>query len=621
MLLSFILSSKMETIYVLGISCFFHDSAATLIRDGEIVGAVQEERFTRIKNDSSFPLKSISYLLSEAKITLSEIKAIVYYEKPFITFERIIENHLNYAPLGFKLFARSIPVWVKEKLFLEKLIKKNLKIIEKTSSIPIKYSEHHLSHAASAFYPSPFKEAVIVCLDGVGEWATTSIWMGVGNEVRPHSEIHYPHSLGLLYSAITAYLGFKVNSGEYKVMGLAPYGKPIYADKMMGTLIELNDDGSYSLNMEYFAYGTSLKMFSKKLENFFGHNAREPERELTSFHMDVASSLQAVLEKTILHLLKSLKDKINCDNLCLAGGVALNCVANSKILNESHFKEVWIQPSAGDAGGSMGAALGYWHLGLKKPREVNPEDSLKGSYLGPYFSNEDIKSFLEKNEIPYLYVDKNARNEFVCELLETGKIVGWFQGRMEFGPRALGHRSILGDARVIDMQKRMNLKVKFRESFRPFAPVVLEEDAGAYFDFKEKCPYMLFVAPVKEAIRVKNKNADKVFGIDKLNQVRSDFPAITHVDYSARLQTISGKNSPELYSLLRKFKDRNAVSVLVNTSFNIRGEPIVCTPVDAYKCFIKTEIDALVLGDFIIQKLGTALPSLIGEEERVYELD
>lgn len=609
----------MENIYVLGISCFFHDSAATLIRNGEIVGAVQEERFSRIKNDSAFPINSISYLLKEAGINLSELQAVVYYEKPFLTFERIIENHLNYAPFGFKLFSRSIPIWVKEKLFLEKLIKKSLRSIDKKASISIKYSEHHLSHAASAFYPSPFEEAVIVCLDGVGEWATTSVWIGSGNEIKPHSEIHYPHSLGLLYSAITAYLGFKVNSGEYKVMGLAPYGKPTFADQMMGTLIELNEDGSYSLNMEYFSYGTDLKMFSRKLEKFFGQSARVQEGELNQFHMDVAASLQVVLERAILHLLKSLKGKINCESLCLAGGVALNCVANSKILKESHFKKIWIQPSAGDAGGSLGAALGYWHLGLCKPRTINIDDTLSGSYLGPSYSHEYIKSFLDNNKIPYLCLDQNLKNELVCVQLEAGKVIGWFQGRMEFGPRALGHRSILGDARVFDMQKRMNLKVKFRESFRPFAPIVLEEDTEAYFEFKQISPYMLFVAPIKEARRVSNNSDAAVFGIDKLNQIRSEFPAITHVDYSARLQTVSNKRSPSLYSLLKKFKERNSVSVLVNTSFNVRGEPIVCSPLDAYRCFVKTDIDVLVLEDFIIEKEGVELPALIGDQN--FELD
>lgn len=611
----------MKNIYILGISCFYHDSAATLISNGEIVGAAQEERFTRKKNDSSFPVNAINYLLREAGINLSEVESVVYYEKPFVTFERILENHLNYAPLGFKLFATSIPIWIKEKLFLENLIKKKFQEIDNAIPVKIKYSEHHLSHAASAFYPSPFSEAVVVCLDGVGEWATTSVWSAKDNEIKPKFEIHYPHSIGLLYSTITAYLGFKVNSGEYKVMGLAPYGKPLFVDTMMANLIALNDDGSYTLNMDYFCYGTQLKMFDKKLEKLLGNKARDPEGELTDFHMNIAASLQVVLERTIIHLLKSLKNKVSGENLCMAGGVALNCVANSKILQETHFKKIWIQPSAGDAGGSMGAALSYWFLGLNNKRTVNPEDSLNGSYLGPSYSSECIKSFLDTNKIPYSELDESSMNEAACEMLESGKILGWFQGRMEFGPRALGHRSILGDARIIDMQKRMNLKVKFRESFRPFAPIVLEEDAAKYFDFNDKSPYMLFVASINESIRNKIPDDDKRFGIERLNQVRSRFPAITHIDYSARLQTVSSTRSPQLYSLMKKFKERNEVLVLVNTSFNVRGEPIVCSPEDAYGCFIKTDIDALVLGSFLIKKDGTPLPNFANGRENDYELD
>lgn len=588
--------------YILGISCYYHDSAAALIQGGEILAAVQEERFTRKKHDPAFPVESIKYLLHEYQLELKDLEAVVYYEKPFITFERLIETHLNAAPLGLGSFLASMPVWLKEKLFLERDIKKKLKGLGQNIP-PIKYSEHHLSHASSAFYPSPFKKAAVLCVDGVGEWATTSAWIGEDQKLSPLWEIHFPHSLGLFYSALTSYLGFKVNSGEYKVMGLAPYGRQRFSELMLKELIELHPDGSYSLNMDYFAYDKKLRMFNSKLEKLLGRPARKPETELDQFHMDVAASLQMVLEEALLHVVKNLYQRTGLENLCLAGGVALNCVANTKLYKDTGFKQIWIQPSAGDAGGALGAALAFSHLDKKYPRRIRPEDSQKGSYLGPLFTDEEIEAFLAKNSIPFRKLGDAELIEQTCLYLEDKKIIGWFQGRMEFGPRALGHRSIIGDARVVDLQKTMNLKIKYRESFRPFAPIVLEEDCSDIFDFKNASPYMLFVAPVKEKYRVAMTETEKkMFGIDKLNVPRSTWPAITHVDYSARLQTVDKERSPVLYALLKKFKERNNSSVLVNTSFNVRGEPIVCSPEDAYRCFRRTEIDVLILGKFIVTK-------------------
>lgn len=605
--------------YVLGISCYYHDSAAALIKDGHILCAVQEERFTRKKHDASFPIRSIEFLLNNLNLSLNDISAIVYYEKPFITFERLIETHLNAAPLGFKSFLASVPIWLKEKLFLERDITSKLKSLK--GRIPsIKYSEHHLSHAASAFYPSPFDQAAVLCVDGVGEWATTSGWIGEGRELKPLWEIHFPHSLGLLYSSITAYLGFKVNSGEYKVMGLAPYGVPRYTELMLQELIELHEDGSYSLNMKYFAYDRKLRMFNSSLELLLGQKAREPEAKLEQFHMDVAASLQETLETALIHLVKSLHHQTGLKKLCLAGGVALNCVANSKLFHTTGFEQIWVQPSAGDAGGALGAALAYSHLELGVDREVTEMDSQHGSYLGPSFSNEEIEDYLTSQGLPFEKLDEEKMIEKTCELLENRKIIGWFQGRMEFGPRALGHRSIIADARIHDLQRTMNLKVKFRESFRPFAPIVLKEDAKSIFDFEYESPYMLFVAPVREELRV-NENQSHKFGIERLNLVRSIYPAITHVDYSARLQTVCEKRNKILFKLLNSFKKRNSSSVLVNTSFNVRGEPIVCTPEDAYRCFRRTEIDVLVLGNYLISK-DMKLPEMKDHEWRdEFELD
>lgn len=607
--------------FILGISCYYHDSAAALICDGEILGAAQEERFTRKKHDADFPVNAVKFLLETFNITLKDIESIVYYEKPFITFERLIETHLNAAPFGLKPFLASMPVWIREKLFLDRDIKKNIKKIADGEIPPLKYSEHHLSHASSAFYPSPFEKAAVLCVDGVGEWATTSAWVGDGKDLKPLWEIHFPHSLGLLYSAITAYLGFKVNSGEYKVMGLAPYGEPKYMNEME-KLITLHPDGSYSLTMEYFSYDSKLKMFSSKLEELFGRPGRTGESQLDQFHMDVAASLQAILEKAMFHVTKHLRDLTGMENLCLAGGVALNCVANGKLFAETGFKNIWVQPSSGDAGGALGAALAYTHLSLKTERTISPYDSQKGSYLGPEFSDEEIEKFLVKENIPFEKFRQEEMLDKTCSILENKKIVGWFQGKMEFGPRALGHRSILGDARVLDLQKTMNLKIKYRESFRPFAPIVLEEDAPKLFEFEHASPYMLFVAPIKKEHRKSTTtDEDKKFGIEKLNVVRSEYPAITHVDYSARLQTVSKNRSPLLYDLLNQFKKRNNSSVLVNTSFNVRGEPIVCTPMDAYRCFRRTEIDALVLGNYIITKEMSLPPMKDSDWRNEFELD
>ncbi len=608
--------------YLLGISCYYHDSAAVLLEDGIVVGAVQEERFTRKKHDASFPARSISYLLRERGVTLREVRAVVYYEKPFLTFERLIETHLEASPFGLRSFLASMPTWMKEKLFLERLLKRELAQLGAGPVPELKFSEHHLSHASSAFFPSPFADAAVLCADGVGEWATTSAWRGQGADLTPLWEIHFPHSLGLFYSTLTAYLGFKVNSGEYKVMGLAPYGKPRFADRMLENLLQLNSDGSFALNLRYFAFTKELQMFSPALEDLFGRRARRPEELLEPFHMDVAASLQLVLERALIPLARELRRQTSATRLCLAGGVALNCVANSKLLLESGFEDLWIQPSAGDAGGALGAALAYYHLAEKGERRVCHGDAQKGSYLGPSFKAVEIESFLRKNNVPFQKLTQEDMLSETSRYLDEGKIIGWFQGRMEFGPRALGHRSILADARGAELQKTLNLKIKFRESFRPFAPVVLAEDAPEIFEFDRPSPYMLFVAAVRPELRVPLAPADRTkFGIDQLNVVRSTYPAITHVDYSARLQTVSRDRNPILAQLLEVYRQRTQSSVLVNTSFNVRGEPIVCTPEDAYRCFRRTEIDVLVLENFIVTKESLP-PSNQSEDWRSeFELD
>jgi len=593
-------------INILGISAFYHDSAATLIQDGKIIAAAQEERFSRIKHDERFPKNAIKYVLEEGKIELNQINHVVFFEKPFLKFERLLETYLAFAPKGFKSFSAAMPLWLREKLFQKKYLFNLLQELdEKFIDITkIKFSEHHYSHAASAFYPSPFEEALILTLDGVGEWATTTVAHGKGNQIKILKEIHFPHSLGLLYSAFTFYTGFKVNSGEYKVMGLAPYGKPIYKDLILKNLINLKKDGSFKLDMDYFNFATGLTMTNKKFEDLFGRPVRKTEGELlTQFHMDIASSIQAVTEEVVLLLTKDIAKKYKVKNLCMAGGVALNCVANGKVLKEKMFKNIWVQPAAGDAGGSLGAALAYWHQELKHERTINPNDSMKGSYLGPKFENSIIEKELLSIGANFQKKSEDELLNILANELSKEKTVGWFQGRMEFGPRALGARSILADPRSEKMQKELNLKVKFRESFRPFAPSVLCEDVSDWFDLKEPSPYMLLVADVKKEIQISmTPEQEKLFGIDKLNIKRSKIPSVTHVDYSARIQTVHRETNSRYYKLINKFKEITGCPVLVNTSFNIRGEPIVCSIKDAYRCFMGTNLDILTIGDFILFK-------------------
>ena len=590
---------------ILGISAFYHDSAAALIKDGSIIAAAQEERFTRKKHDASYPFNAVNYVLKEANLNLSEIDYVVFFEKPFLKFERLLETYLAFAPKGFESFSLSMPIWLREKLFqknflFDKLKKhdENFKDIDK-----IKFSEHHYSHAASAFFPSPFKEAIVLTLDGVGEWATTTVAIGKNNSLKMLKEIHFPHSIGLLYSAFTYYTGFKVNSGEYKVMGLAPYGNPTYKDLIIEKLMDLKNDGSFKLNMKYFNYATGITMTNKNFSTLFGQPVRDPDKDkLTQFHMDIASSIQAVTEEIVMRLAKSLAKEYKINNLCLAGGVALNCVVNGKILKEKIFDDIWIQPAAGDAGGSLGAALAYWHRELGKPRE-NIKDQMKGSYLGPKFNENEIEQELKKLGAVY---KKNNTKEIItvtARELANNKTVGWFQGRMEFGPRALGGRSILADPRSDKMQKELNLKIKFRESFRPFAPSVLREDVSDWFELNYDSPYMLLVSQVNKLRKIKiTDNEKKLFGIDKLNSKRSTIPAVTHVDYSARIQTVHKETNPKYHSLISEFKKITNCPVLVNTSFNIRGEPIVCSINDAFKCFMGTNLDVLIIEDFILNK-------------------
>ena len=591
---------------ILGISAFYHDSAASILVDGNIIAAAQEERFTRKKHDPRYPFNAIKYVLEEAKLRLNEVDHIVFFEKPFLKFERLLETYMAFAPRGFKSFALAMPIWLREKLFQKKFLFDLLKGLDKkfNNINKIKFSEHHFSHAASAFYPSPFNDAIILTLDGVGEWATTTIALGQGNKIKMLKEIHFPHSIGLLYSAFTYYIGFKVNSGEYKVMGLAPYGKPIYKEKILNNLIDVKSDGSFKLNMDYFNYATGLTMTNKKFSKLFGHPVRSPDKDLlTQFHMDIAASVQAVIEEVILKLVRNISQEYKIKNLCLAGGVALNCVANGKILKKRIFENIWIQPASGDAGGSLGAALGYWHHELNKLRKLNNKDKMKGSYLGPKYSNEIVESELKKLNANFKKLEDDQITKNVAELLADQKTVGWFQGKMEFGPRALGGRSILADARSEQMQKELNLKIKFRESFRPFAPSVLSEKVNNYFEFNGSSPYMLLVADVKRNLRLKmTPDQEKLFGIEKLNVKRSTLPAITHVDYSARVQTVHKETNPKYYNLINKFNELTGCSVLVNTSFNIRGEPIVCSISDAFRCFMGTNLDVLVCENFIMLK-------------------
>ena len=590
--------------YTLGISAYYHDSAISLLKNDEIIFAAQEERFTRVKHDAVFPRKAINSALKYCKIEFTDIDSIVFYDKPFLKFERLLETYLFTAPLGFKSFKLSMPLWLREKLFLKRLIHKELlKFDPNFNRQKLFFSEHHLSHAASAFYPSPFNEAVILTLDGVGEWATSSVAIGKNNNIKIVKEIHFPHSLGLLYSAFTYYLGFKVNSGEYKVMGLAPYGTPKYVNLIFENLIDVKKDGSFRLNQKYFNYLSGLTMVNKKFEKLFKTSRRFENEKLTTFHMDVASSLQVVIEKIILKITKNLADEYKIKNLCLAGGVALNCVANGKILKQKSFKEVWIQPASGDAGGSLGAAYSFWYLELHNKRIVNKNDSMKGSFLGTSFSNKSIEVKLKKNGAIYEKLSDNELFTKTALALSDGKAVGWFRDRMEFGPRSLGARSILCDPRPLAAQKKLNLKVKFRESFRPFAPIILEKELKNWFELDVNSPYMLLVANVVKSIRKKMTTSEKnLFGIDKLNVKRSSIPAVTHVDYSARIQTVNKSFNHDLHSLLTCFNKITNCPILINTSFNIRGEPIVESPIDAFNCFMGTDLDILVVGSYFLTK-------------------
>lgn len=590
---------------ILGISAYYHDSAAALVCEGEIVAAAQEERFSRKKHDARFPGAAIAYCLQEAGIGLRDLDQIVFYDKPLVKFERLLETYLAYAPQGFRSFLAAMPVWLKEKLYLKTLLKKELAALGecKTSQLPkLLFAEHHQSHAASAFFPSPFHRAAVLCLDGVGEWATTTVWLGEGNQLTPQWEIDFPHSLGLLYSAFTYYTGFKVNSGEYKLMGLAPYGEPKYCDKILNHLLDLKEDGTFRLNMDYFNYTTGLTMTNQKFHDLFGSPPRQPESKLTQREMDIAASIQNVTEEVVLRLAKTVRKELSADYLCLAGGVALNCVANGRILRECGFKDIWIQPAAGDAGGALGAALAIWHQYGNQPRSAGG-DRMRGSYLGPRFAGAEIREYLDAVKANYLPLDDGELMPRLAEILAQGNVVGWFSGRMEFGPRALGARSIIGDPRNPKMQSVMNLKIKYRESFRPFAPSVLAERVSDYFEIDRASPYMLLVAPVRESLRIPmTDEQQQLFGIDKLNVPRSALPAITHVDYSARIQTVHKETNPRYYDLIRHFEALTGCAVLVNTSFNVRGEPIVRTPEDAYRCFMRTEMDYLVLENFLLAK-------------------
>jgi carbamoyltransferase len=584
---------------ILGISAFYHDSAATLVVDGEIIAAAQEERFSRKKHDHRFPINAVKYCLREAGIKADQLDYVAFYDKPFLKFERLLETYLTYAPVGIQSFIKAMPLWIKEKLWMKELIKNETGYEGK-----ILFPEHHESHAASAFFASPFNEAAFLTIDGVGEWTTTSYGVGNGNRLEILADIKFPHSIGLLYSAFTYFTGFKVNSGEYKVMGLAPYGEPKYVDIILNELMDLKEDGSFKLNMKYFNFAAGLTMTNGKFNKLFGRGPRKPESKLTQMDMDLARSVQEVTDEVMLRLARHIKKETGKNNLVLAGGVALNCVANGKVLRENIFDDIWIQPAAGDAGGALGAALFTWYQYLGNERKAdNKNDFQKGSYLGPEFDNSFIKNFLKGKNIPYKEVPDEELTSLTADLIAHENVIGWFQGRMEFGPRALGNRSIIGDARSKKMQSIMNLKIKFRESFRPFAPSVLEEKISEYFEIDRPSPYMLLVADVKKERQKKMTDEEnKLFGIDKLNIIRSDIPAITHVDYSARIQSVSKKTSPLYHRLISEFDNKYGCGVIINTSFNVRGEPIVCTPEEAYTCFMRTEMDYLVMGNFILDK-------------------
>ena len=607
---------------ILGLSAFYHDSAAALVDDGRIVAAAQEERFSRRKHDARFPGHAVRYCLGAAGIGIGDVDRVVFYDKPFLKFERLVETYLSFAPRGFKSFRMAIPLWLREKLYLKDLLRKEVRSLQGASrwNGEILFSEHHLSHAASAFFPSPFEQAIVLTMDGVGEWATTSAAIGKGNSLEVHKEIHFPHSLGLLYSAFTYYTGFKVNSGEYKVMGLAPYGEPKYLDQIFEHLVDLKADGSFRLDLSYFNYCTGLTMTNGKFDRLFGAAPRKPDELLTQRHMDLAASIQAATEEIVLRLTRSLREESAIRNLCLAGGVALNCVANGKVLRAGHFDDIYIQPAAGDAGGALGAALAGYHLQLGKERQANG-DAMRGAYLGPEYSQAEIELALGACGARFERLQEAELLEACAQDLAQGKALGWFQGRMEFGPRALGNRSILGDPRSPGMQKTLNLKVKYRESFRPFAPSVLRHRVSDWFELDRESPYMLLVADVvKSRRREMTPQERSLFGIDKLNVPRSDIPAVTHVDYSARVQTVDQATNPRYFALLSSFERKTGCPVLVNTSFNVRGEPIVCTPQDAFRCFMGTELDTLAIGNCYLRKADQDA-ALKQNYETAFELD
>lgn len=613
---------------ILGISAFYHDSAAALIRDGEIIAAAQEERFSRKKHDLRFPAGAIKFCLGYGKIDISQLDYVVFYDKPFVKFERLLETYFSYAPWGLKSFIAAMPIWVKEKLFLKDLLQGELKKLSQTK-LPknfifhILFTEHHEAHAASAFYPSPFKSAAILTMDGVGEWATASFGVGRDNNVSLLCELHFPHSPGLLYSAFTYYTGFKVNSAEYKVMGLAPYGEPKYVDIILDKLIDLKEDGSFKLNMDYFNYCVGFTMTNKRFDKLFGGPPRSPEAKLTQKEMDLAKSIQEVTEEIMLRMARHVYNQTKEENLCLAGGVALNCVGNGRLLREGPFKNIWIQPASGDAGGAVGAALDVWYRYLDNKREPKEEDSMAASLLGPEFSDKDIESFLKKENISYKkFIDSEELVNKVSDLIAQEKVIGWLEGRMEFGPRALGARSIIADARSKKMQSILNLKIKFRESFRPFAPTVLEEKVSDYFDIDRASPYMLLVASVKKKRCIPMLEDQNFLSVkDRVNIARSDIPAVTHLDYSARVQTVNKEQNRLFYNLIKKFEQKTGCAVLVNTSFNVRGEPIVCTPEDAYRCFMRTEMDYLVMGNFLLDKNEQKAKTKDIDWQKEFELD
>ncbi|MFQ5823654.1 MAG: carbamoyltransferase [bacterium] len=581
---------------ILGISCFYHDSAACLVRNGDIIAAAQEERFTRKKHDQNFPTHAIRYCLKEGEIASDQLDYVVFYDKPWLKFERILETYLTFVPRGIRSFYKAIPVWLKQKLWIPELIRKELEY-----DVRVLFTEHHESHAASAFYPSPFEEAAFLTMDGVGEWTTTSFGIGKGNKLEIHYEIKFPHSLGLLYTAFTYFTGFKVNSGEYKLMGLAPYGEPKYVDLILDELLDLKEDGSFRLNLKYFDYCAGLRMINRKFEELFGGPPRNPEAKITQREMDVARSIQAATEEIMLRMARHVHKMTGQRYLCLAGGVALNCVGNGKILREGPFDDIWIQPAAGDAGGALGAALFAWYRYLDNPRKIKgKKDCQKASYLGPEYSDEEIEQYLVENHIPFEKLNTKKLITMGAKLIAEQNVVGWFQGRMEFGPRALGARSIIGDARSLEMQSVMNLKIKFRESFRPFAPTVLKEKCSEYFELDRESPYMLLVAPVLETHR--KNGAMEAVGLKKLKIERSSIPAVTHVDYSARIQTVSAEDNPLYHAMIKKFSEMTGCPVIINTSFNVRGEPIVCTPEDAYRCFMRTNMDYLIMGSYLLDK-------------------